>query len=330
MKTSFAIIVFLFYSLDSKTQCLTQDTNLVLNPGFENYTTCPPGIGFLNYAQNWFNPTANSPDYFNSCSPVWISGANVPDNFWGNQAALNGVAYGGLALDLNSSNCNRDYLGGYLFQPLSAGLNYYFEMWISVGDSCTRAINKLGVYFSNSNPSIPLDTNGNPNYGCLPYTPQIIWDTVISDTANWVRLQGNFIATGGEQFFVIGCWKPNDSLTIDTINFNSPRNGAAYYYVDDVKVSHCDSLSDTTHNPAHPEITLTPNPGNGNFYLNGNFPSETQIKIYNMLGQLVWSEDIESGNRTVPIFLQLAAGVYVYWVGSGNDVLKKGKLVIEK
>lgn len=54
------------------------------------------------------------------------------------------------------------------------------------------------------------------------------------------------------------------------------------------------------------------------------------MKIYNMLGQLVWSENIESGNRTVPVFLQLAAGVYVYRVESGNDVLKNGKLVIEK
>lgn len=41
--------------------------NLVPNPSFESYSTCPDGSSQLYKATPWFNPALGSPDYFNVC-----------------------------------------------------------------------------------------------------------------------------------------------------------------------------------------------------------------------------------------------------------------------
>ena len=69
--------------------------NLVPNPSFEEYNTCPninPDIGSSN---NWINPTGYSPDYFNSCDPN-ANNYSIPENAYGFQFAKSGVAYAGM------------------------------------------------------------------------------------------------------------------------------------------------------------------------------------------------------------------------------------------
>jgi hypothetical protein len=65
--------------------------NLVPNPDFESFTTCPvslsniafsPGYNNFPSVAGWVNPVQNtSPDYFNSCANP-ASGAHVPDGIY--------------------------------------------------------------------------------------------------------------------------------------------------------------------------------------------------------------------------------------------------------
>lgn len=90
-------IIFLFFVTK-----ITAQVNLVSNPSFELYDSCPNSGGQIYYADNWFQPYAvngnvtliSSSDYFNSCSS--IAGVGVPQNSVGYQIPLTGNAYAGI------------------------------------------------------------------------------------------------------------------------------------------------------------------------------------------------------------------------------------------
>lgn len=74
--------------------------NLVPNPSFEIYDTCPYNTGQIHYAIPWFQSTQGTPDYLNSC----VSYLGIPANFWGNQSAHTGNAYAGFFASLNDTS----------------------------------------------------------------------------------------------------------------------------------------------------------------------------------------------------------------------------------
>ena len=69
--------------------------NLVPNPNFESYSSCPTSISQLPLAVPWITPTVATPDYFHVCTGS-IS-VDVPSNFGGGgyQFPLTGDAYAG-------------------------------------------------------------------------------------------------------------------------------------------------------------------------------------------------------------------------------------------
>ncbi len=75
-------------------------------------------------------------------------------------------------------------------------------------------------------------------------------------------------------------------------------------------------------------ILLYPNPSNGNFNILGNFPEGAKIEVYDVVGQIVYTSELQRGNQSQQISLQLAAGVYSYWVVANDNVLQADKLII--
>src|SRR6185503_219273 len=77
---------------------LSMDTlvgqNLVQNPSFEQYTSCPTGNSGIYLATPWNVPpgSGTTPDYMNSCSTggIGCNSVGVPDNFLGSAPAANG------------------------------------------------------------------------------------------------------------------------------------------------------------------------------------------------------------------------------------------------
>src|SRR6478672_6241576 len=196
--------------------------NLVNNPSFENYSSCPTGDSQLN-ALNW-QVTANSgnstPDYYNVCN----SGTQgVPNNDAGNQNAYNGNAYIGIFC-FYANVPLREYIQSQLSAPLVGGQTYYVSFRVSLADEYGTAIGSLGAYISN-NPLV-----GNGTFGPIVVTPQIISSSIISNTSSWTQITGSFVANGGERYITIGNFS-TDAATPRTTNPNTFISDMAYYYI---------------------------------------------------------------------------------------------------
>ncbi len=212
-------LLFLFFF--NVFNCFSQ--NLLINGNFESYTSCPSTQGQLNRASPWYNPTTNSPDYFNECS---TGSVDVPQNMWGNHLARSGIGYAGVASYYFSAN-GREYISQQLNSPLVSGINYYLEFYVSLSDTSSDATDGMGAYISQ-------DAVDNPENFYLPYIPQIRQPDgiAITDKLGWTKISGFYSASGGEKYITIGNFYP-DSLT--TIVPSDPTGQwTAYYYIDDV------------------------------------------------------------------------------------------------
>jgi hypothetical protein len=75
---------------------------------------------------------------------------------------------------------------------------------------------------------------------------------------------------------------------------------------------------------------IYPNPSRGQFSVQGNFPAEAELIIYNMLGELCCNPiSLPEGNNNVPLFLALAQGVYFYNIRSEGESLCEGRIIVQ-
>ena len=79
-------------------------------------------------------------------------------------------------------------------------------------------------------------------------------------------------------------------------------------------------------------LTVYPNPSTGVFTFRSSWLTpQTSVKVYNMLGQMVYYSQLSVNNSACTINLSdKAAGMYFYKVISGTgDVIAKGKLIVK-
>nr|MDQ3016054.1 hypothetical protein [Bacteroidota bacterium] len=198
--------------------------NIIPNPDFEFYTSCPTGFGQGGPLPStpWQSGSAGTADYFHECAnPAFVG---VPINFFGNQAAHSGAAYAGLFARYNQFEY-REYLQSPLTEPMDPNFSYLVTLYVSLADNYC-GITNLGIYFS----ATP------PNWGGItpiPVTPQILFPQLINETQDWVLLTYCYIPTGGEQWITIGNFNDDLETVLDPLCQGPP---SSYYYVDDVFV----------------------------------------------------------------------------------------------
>lgn len=225
-------IFILFWAV----QCTAQ--NLIPNHSFEDTAKILNGF---DWPAQWEMAAGlnTGPEFYNQYQDtLWT----IPKSFFGFQYPQNGTKYAGFVIYLlyRFYKPQRDYLQTQLKQTLIADTNYCFQIHVNLPDSMQYASrNQLGIYFSNSK----VSSNSNLN---LPFTPQIIVSPTnyISDTANWIKFNHTYKASGGERYLVIGNF--NDTTAIDTLftgvhSKNINYNGT-YYFVDNLYLGSCDSL----------------------------------------------------------------------------------------
>jgi hypothetical protein len=295
-------------------------TNLVPNPSFEIYDTCPNTLSQISRAVGWHSARP-SPDYFNSCTSS--SSQNwVPVNFIGHQNPASGSAYAGFSARYGGVSTGRELVGASLTNPLQIGTKYYLSFKVSKADIIDCSVNKLGALFSTVDYT---DNNNAPICNCA----QIYSDSIITDTVSWTRIKGSFIADSNYSYINIGNFftdAASDSVT------QSPTCNA-YYYLDDICVS-TDSLytagwqwTTGVNNFSNEEnILLFPNPSTDGFmYLNKNLTNENVV-IYDMLGNNIKSFLI-NGNKIDLTDLQ--NGIYFIQISNNRSYFKQ-KIIINK
>ena len=300
--------------------------NLVLNPSFEDTIPCssyqgPPQLP----CSSWYWATGGSVDYFNNyCGDLVFY--SVPANAFGFQYAKTGTAYCGIGMYQNPIFPPiglREYLGGQLSDTLRQGHIYCVSFYVVKSDSGKYYTSDIGMYLS-SDSSVDYSTALN-----LPYIPQIInTNGIIYDTLNWTQISGNYIAGGGEKYFIIGNFNDDVNTTLDSNNQTNNANTAfSYYYIDDVSVVDC-TVGINEIESYKNKISLMPNPAKDEsvyrIFLNRN---ETgSMIVYSKLGIKLLNKQLVEGNNTVSIPLsELGAGVYfvqTYVNGKNTDIRK--------
>jgi hypothetical protein len=232
LKTTIKIF-FVGFLLIRHTPGLSQ-VNLVQNPSFEVISPCPNGAYQINYTTYWDtlkNGGGGSPDLYNSCANPGIYG--VPFNTAGfienYQPARTGNGYVGLVASVPTQNV-REYIQNKLSDTLISGKIYCVSFYVNVSYAAQYAINQFGAYVDDG-------SVGTIPFGIVTVTPQITNQVTnyLTDTLQWVKVSGNFVATGNEQYITIGNFFSNsqtDTITINPTTFNN----SAYYFVDDVSL----------------------------------------------------------------------------------------------
>ena len=322
----FLLIFLLLKSNEMKTQ-----TNMIYNGDFELYDTCPiyessPWDLEIEHCLGWTVASKGTSDYFNVCNNAVLSHiVGVPKNGLGYQYAYNGSGYtGGYFYFLGDATHGhyREYIQGTLASTLQAGEKYKFSMQISLANSSVLAVKNIGITFTNAKISVMGSWKPLNNMPTITLTST----DYFKDTLNWTKLEGEFIATGTENYFTIGNF--TDTLLSDTariipIDPDVP-DYSSYYYIDDVRLYKAD---DTPTSSCKPNISniFTPNKdGINDFFKVSHCEELIQTSIYNRWGKLVfetkkpslfWDGKNKDGEECV-------MGTYYYLIETKNKTFK--------
>lgn len=209
--------------------------NLVPNPGFEEYTSCPG-----SYSQHaaefkakyWKSANRGTPDHFHSCSK---GEAGVPYNWAGISDAYEGHGYAGIYVWMIDKSF-REYLGCKLLQPLVKDSVYRVRFRFRLSSYSKYSVDRIGLVFSDSSVEASHDK-------IIKATPSVsvVRDSALTmETGYWETLQQEYRAQGGEQYLVIGNFSSNEATHYYFIQFMPEQQSmlakSAYYYIDDVSV----------------------------------------------------------------------------------------------
>jgi len=232
--------------------------NLVPNSSFESFekdgfiinfrrtnrqtTTNEATIDVYNYIEGWELTYGYTSCYFNlflnnlfnnsKDSSGYQGGFGVPNNWFGHQEPKTGEAYVGIHNGYGSAiQCK-------LKEPLMKDSLYHVGFHVSLGEKSNCAIYDIGAYISAA--GIASKPRGkNKNKHLYRFKPQVKnnKNNYITDTENWTKISGVYKAKGGEEYILIGTFKPFDK--IEKAKLNEPCDyecTRCLYYIDDVFV----------------------------------------------------------------------------------------------
>ena len=235
---SFAVLLILFFGK----QLSAQAQNLVPNPSFEEFVSCP---GSLSHKPaefnipNWKGIGLATPDYFNACG---TGEADVPYNWAGVSDAFDGKGFVGVFTYMNTVdsiryfNNYREYVQTTLLHPLIKDSSYILEFHYKLSSYSMYSIDRMGMLLTDTALNIKHDQALN-----IEPTLSIVQDSALTRTTGlWETARMDYKAKGGEQYLVIGnfhTWKATKSYKIRFRAVAEPLLAeAAYYYLDDIKV----------------------------------------------------------------------------------------------
>lgn len=144
------------------------------------------------------------------------------------KGARTGTGYAGLRFQSDY----KEYMHVKLLEPLERDQIYHFKMYIRLLEftSVTVTVKQLGAYFSDEPFKVGMVFLED---GMVDST----YNKGISGTTNWILIQGDYTARGGEKYIIIGNFrtKMKDDFVKkkkwDIFEFKE-----AYYYIDDISL----------------------------------------------------------------------------------------------
>lgn len=185
--------------------------NLVLNPGFENTSSCPlPYMSELTgpgLFPPWTNSISGGTSNFDH--PCRDGGVSV---YYADNPPHSGLGYATL-ISLRPTSCTwqaplREYHQGKLCAELEAGKEYRLSFWVSRYEFAAYTSDGIGMCVS----AAPLSPYSGWGEGVL-LTPAQTATTLFNPTWNmigheWEEISGTIVANGGEKFVTLGYFNP--------------------------------------------------------------------------------------------------------------------------
>ena len=232
--------------LEAQNVSFDNDSNLIYNPSFELHSSCPQRIdpyGIMDEVDAWWQPTHGSSDYYNNCGGKQCK---VPKNKLGIQMPRSGESMVGIYCSLTDY---REYIQTELKETLKEGETYKLSFYVSLSEYSKGAVATIGGLFTSyriwdttrqmlTDNKVKTLSNGMRQVIATFYQPQAVNDfnRPLFDTSNWQKVEGIFVANGGERYLTIGNFYPEEqSNHIDPMNTQNILPGA-YYYIDDVEL----------------------------------------------------------------------------------------------
>ncbi len=200
------------------TSALLPAQDLVVNGGFESFTSCPATLGEITLAAPWAI-SGGTPDLYHRCAPPGLPIA-VPDNFIGFQQPRAGDGYAGLVFAPGDIGRAREFMTTGLREPLIAGACYYLEFYVVLGELSQDNCDGFGVLVSTEIPELGL---------IRPPTPQFNYNQSVTDREGWTLISGTLTANGDERFLAIGNFDGCNGREISELPF-------IYYFIDEIKL----------------------------------------------------------------------------------------------
>lgn len=298
--------------------------NLAPNPSFEDTLQCPISLADFGSVVSWSSYSGTA-DYYNICNTDPFPSCGVPGNWYGFQYPHSGNAYYGII----TYGGVTEIIGAPLTTSLIIGQKYYTSMHVCSANITIESgygANKLGFLFMNSSYdfSNPVPIN---NFA------QVYSNSIVTDTLNWTKLFGSFVADSAYSFVAIG--NLFDNAHTDTIGWCNCGTQVAYYYIDDVCIS-TDSIYTATYTGIKESnktsnYKVYPNPTTQFAKLEFNNPTKQNctLTIYDFRGQVeqsiknITSNEIEIERRNI------TNGLYFFQLRSDKQIIASGKLTFE-
>ncbi len=300
--------------------------NLVPNPGFEIYDTCPYSGSQIQFAKRWFSPTTGTPDYYNACaSPYPITPVSVPSNAFGSSFAHAGNGMAGFyCFDPNLNSLYREYVSIRLTSPLVNNEKYFVSFFVKLPDSIRYATNRLHAYFG--------DTIHKNSYDTINVIPQVasFLPGFYNNKSAWTKVKGSFIAQGTKKFIYLGYFKhpfTNDSLYVGGSSTGYYSYHTCYYYLDDVCVT-TDSLYNENWGVGIQErqsaspVRVFPTIIEDYLYFE-NINSLEKVRVYSTYAE---SQNVSYLNNSID-FTNLKSGIYFILINTDDKKIIKFKVI---
>ena len=218
--------------------CKGKAQNLVPNPSFENFTSCPKAQEFYKLTP-WCGLSGGE-DGYNTCNNIFgPGGVGIPYTSLGFQYPRTGNGFGSFYLIAIGAGTQdyREYIQVPLTTPLKAGKTYCGTMYLNLINSVKYSTDKVGMYFSQTpyacNQAFPTPQHIVP----INVIPQIANSAgnFITDTLNWTEVSSAFTAVGNEQYLTIGNFL-NDAATNTVVVNPSAGYTVIVFLIDDVSL----------------------------------------------------------------------------------------------
>lgn len=222
-------------SLQSLLPCQSQIINYISNGSFEEVLTNTSTPLFYS-AKFWGG--IDSSKYYGEVLSKITPPVKVPLSSYTYQEPRHGNNHIITTLYSNGQNNNRGYPRNRLKTTLKSGKAYCYTMYVNLSNNSVTGVDRIGVYFGDSS----VDTISQCNKPITYLTPQVQNPTnnIITDTLNWVLVQGQFTANGTEKYALIGNFKTDANTNTVLANPTHSPAIASEYLLDYISLIEID------------------------------------------------------------------------------------------